>query len=353
MARQSEGAWYRKAKDGWYATVGGRKVSLGVRGKANRKAAQEAWHKLMADGPKPEPKAEAPVVRAVCDAFLTEAPARLKPKTVRIYKDEADRLTSHQLAGWLSKVKLSGTSKSITIRAVSAVFGWAVKAHLIRTNPAKDVPKPKGRSRGEEAAISEADHARLVEAATPEFGLVLRLLHATGARPGEVCRITAETFNADAGCVVLREHKMERTGKPRLVYLPADAVALLKAQAERYKSGPLLRSRTGVPWSPQAVCQAMRRLQRKTGLRSTAYGYRHGFATQALVSGVPDATVAALLGHGSTAMLHRHYSHLTAQAQAMRDALARVRGVPPTTEPNTLHDADRLKPRLPRPADSS
>ena len=59
MSRQSEGAWYRKAKDAWYATTNGRSVSLGVKGKANRKPAQEAWHRLMADGPKHRPKAKA------------------------------------------------------------------------------------------------------------------------------------------------------------------------------------------------------------------------------------------------------------------------------------------------------
>ena len=51
MARQSDGAWYRSGKDCWYVTVAGRKVSLGVRGEQNKKAAQEAWHRLMADGP--------------------------------------------------------------------------------------------------------------------------------------------------------------------------------------------------------------------------------------------------------------------------------------------------------------
>lgn len=61
-------------------------------------------------------------------------------------------------------------------------------------------------------------------------------------------------------------------------------------------------------------------------MTATAYGYRHAFATEALAAGVPDAHVAALLGHTSTAMLHRHYSHLTHQAQAMRAALERVRG---------------------------
>jgi hypothetical protein len=35
--------------------------------------------------------------------------------------------------------------------------------------------------------------------------------------------------------------------------------------------------------------------------------------------------VAELLGHSGTAMLHRHYAHLTARAKALRDALGKVR----------------------------
>jgi integrase len=69
----------------------------------------------------------------------------------------------------------------------------------------------------------------------------------------------------------------------------------------------------------------MLRLQRRLGIKATAYGFRHSFATDALANGVPDAHVAELLGHSGTAMLHKHYSHLTARAKALRDALGRVR----------------------------
>jgi integrase len=69
----------------------------------------------------------------------------------------------------------------------------------------------------------------------------------------------------------------------------------------------------------------MWRLQRKLGIRAAAYGLRHTFATDALARGVPDAQVAALLRHSGTTMLHKHYSRLTAQSQALREALGRVR----------------------------
>ena len=59
--------------------------------------------------------------------------------------------------------------------------------------------------------------------------------------------------------------------------------------------------------------------------RVAGYGYRHTYGTNTLAKGVPDATVAALLGHSSTSMLHKHYSHLTSQAGVLRNASALVR----------------------------
>jgi integrase len=55
----------------------------------------------------------------------------------------------------------------------------------------------------------------------------------------------------------------------------------------------------------------MARAQGKLALtrRPLTSGYRHTFATDALEQGVPDALVAELLGHASTAMIHRHYGH--------------------------------------------
>jgi integrase len=70
----------------------------------------------------------------------------------------------------------------------------------------------------------------------------------------------------------------------------------------------------------------VRKVRKKLGIRGAIpYAYRHGFATDALAHGVPDAQVAELLGHSGTAMLHRHYAHLGARAKALRDALGRVR----------------------------
>ena len=106
-----------------------------------------------------------------------------------------------------------------------------------------------------------------------------------------------------------------------------DAIAILNEQRAKFTTGSLLRSRKGVPWRARSITYAMQKLRKRAGVKSAiAYGYRHGFATDALAKGVPDATVAALLGHTSTAVLHANYSHLTSRARTLREAAGVVRG---------------------------
>jgi site-specific recombinase XerD len=76
----------------------------------------------------------------------------------------------------------------------------------------------------------------------------------------------------------------------------------------------------GNPWTDTAWGKAMSGLRRKLAaagvtLASTGimYGFRHAFATEMLKKGVPEAHVAGMLGHKSTAMLSKHYSHLSSE----------------------------------------
>lgn len=355
--------WYRKNRDQWCVKLNGRLRSLGVTGANSRAAANAAFAKLLAEKmwrptappAPPTPTSAAPVTssaapsaastpQTVCEVValaLESCRSRTKPATHARYKFDAEAfcaacggepatsLTPAAVAAWLHARPNNDTTKAIMLRSLSAVLGRAVALGLLPTNPARSVPRPRSRSRSASAVISPEDHAKLLAAATPQLRLVLALLHATGARPGEVCGITAENFDAANGVVVLTTHKTDRTGRPRLLFLTPEAVELLTAQRAKFPTGSLLRSTKGVPWRSRSLVQAMRKLRKKAGVpNAIAYGYRHTLATDALAKGVPDATVAALLGHTSTVVLHANYSHLTSRARTLREAAGLVRGAP-------------------------
>jgi integrase len=338
MAKPSK-PWFRASKGSWYATVGGRKLSLGVRGRENAKAAKEAWHRLMANGPKAtqKPKPE-PTVAEVIDAYLSDAESRVKPETLRGYRKflrpfsaehgqlPASALTPTICESWSRQPQWSADTRNDILGTLVAAVRWAVRSRLIATNPIAGVKRPPKTSRGASTLLTPSEHCRLLDHASPHLNLFLRVLYATGARPGEVAAITAENFDAEAGCVHLDEHKTSHKGKRRTMYLPPEAVTLLNAQRQHYGSGFLLRNGWGRQWNWRCLGEAMRRLRERAGVpHAITYGYRHTFATDALSNGVPDAQVAELLGHSGTAMLHKHYSHLGAKAQALRNALGKVR----------------------------
>jgi integrase len=338
MARPSK-PWYRAGKGTWYCTIDGKKTSLGVQGRENKRAAEEAWHRLMAGitAEKTKPKAE-PNVREIIGAFLADCEGRVKPKTLYDYRTFLDpfserhgglvptELTPTLAEAYSRKPGWSDTTRHDFLGVLAGAFRWAERARVIERTPLVGLRRPPKASRGLEVLLTTEERARLSATATPQFRLVLEVLWGTGMRPGEAAAITAENFDPDAGLVRLKDHKTAHKGKNRVVYLTPVVVGLLEVQRERFPSGPLLRNRCGRRWTGWAIVKAMQATRERAGLPGrVAYGLRHTFATDALANGVPDAQVAELLGHSGTAMLHKHYAHLTARAQVLRDALGRVR----------------------------
>jgi hypothetical protein len=69
-------------------TLGGKKISLGVQGRDSRKAAIEAWHRLMAGGTVTKlVDRDPPTVAAVIEGFLKDAEGRVKPRALAWYRD--------------------------------------------------------------------------------------------------------------------------------------------------------------------------------------------------------------------------------------------------------------------------
>jgi len=355
MRQNSEKPWYRKVKDCWYAWVNGRQISLGVKGRSNKREARDAFFRLMT-GTKPRPfqpehskspdNSVAIRVQQLAEAFLADAVRRVKPETMAVWRSALNRLADkfgerearsikpYEVEQFAAKPGLSDSTIHSILSSIVTAYRWAVRVELLDINPLSSVRKPPMGSRGAEAVLSEDEFRRLCSVASVSFKPFLMGLWLTGCRPGELSRIEVKDVDFTNGVAVLAEHKTSgKTGRPRIIFLSPEALSLFKAQVEKNPEGLLFRNKLGRGFNRYTLFKAMEAARNKASVpNAICYSMRHSFATQALANGIPDATVAALLGHSSTTMLHKHYSHLTSRADVLRAAVARVRGESESSE---------------------
>ncbi len=213
--------------------------------------------------------------------------------------------------------------------AVKRAFNWADTEGLLQPNPIKSVKKPPQRRR--DRVLSEAERKEVLGAIKDEsFREFVFAMMETGARPGEVRKVTAADVNLELGVWAFKEHKTaKRTGKPRVVYLTPAMVELTRKLAEKYPEGPLFRGpRSKRGFSRNGVRCRFRNLREKLPHLKDVISYtaRHSFATQALVRGVGIAQVAELLGHVDTSMVTEHYAHLAGNVAHMREMAKKATG---------------------------
>ena len=208
-----------------------------------------------------------------------------------------------------------------------ANYLWTVQA-FVRWGGRKDfkLHRPSKESRGAEAAISEETHRLVLKESRGDFHELCRVLWFIGCRPMEAARLQRESVDWASGTATLKQHKTKHQGKTRTLYFSTEVLGILRAQAEKHKTGFLFRGQRGEPFTVKAIVCRFIRISEKIGRPVHAYGYRHAFATRALAKGISDAQVAALMGHKSTAMVHRHYSHIAADARLLREISEKLAG---------------------------
>jgi integrase len=158
--------------------------------------------------------------------------------------------------------------------------------------------------------LSIAECRRLINAANADFRQLVQGALQTGARYGELARLTVTDFNADAGTVAVR---VSKTGKPRHVVLTDEGVAFFKQLCTGRLGAELIFTKAdGSAWlkSHQARPIAGACARAKIHPAISFHGLRHTWASNAVMNGVPLLVVAKNLGHSDTRMVEKHYGHL-------------------------------------------
>lgn len=343
--------WYRSERDGWYVKVDGKAILL-ARGKDAKADAQKAFHKLMAergDGraqPAPARLLAGQVVarylahldRRVESGDLAQtswrdADDRTKAFVARWGAFPASELVPADVDAWIrSEPSWGPTRRHDVAGAVKAAFRWAADQGVLASDPLARLTKPTRKQRRELTLTGETWKAAVGAIVSAEFRGLMEFVHATGCRPSEACRLEARHLDLSRGIAVLDGKTTARTGKPRVIPLPARIVEALRARAAQRPAGPLWSTEDGNPWCKDSINCQVRRLRTRLkragvpGAETIVAGeLRHLFATDALESGVPIATVAELLGHADTRMVSRNYGHLSDRHEHLRAAAEKVR----------------------------
>lgn len=325
--------WQRAGRTGWYATIAGRQVKLAD----SRPDAEREFYRLKMDGG----SGGGPTFGDVVNRFLPWLRTNRKPSTADQYRKLLEAMAgglNHLAASSLAVEDVEAAYRpawgSTTRRGAAVVvvcaLNRAVKMRMILKNPlAGKLELPTKKSRGREAIVSPSDFAVILEHSNDRLRDALIAIRQTGCRPGELVGLNAENVDLAAGVWVLPEHKTDADGMPRVIHLSDTAKELTRRLVEANPTGTVFRNNRNHAWTVIGLNNAMAMVRERIeakGLaiktRGVLYGLRHTFATDLLRAKVPDTHVAALLGHRSTAILHRHYSHLSGAGEVLKPHLA-------------------------------
>jgi integrase len=349
----------------------GRRKQLSRTHLGTKREAQRALAALVADVSAGKISSSATTLHELMHQWLMVVEDQLSPTSVREYRRLVDKkigpdlgklrlskVTTQRLDSYYSELTHAGGLSPASVRHVHAVLrgalGQAVKWGWIPTNPAVSASPPKIR-RKEIKPPSVAVARQLLDAADdhdPEFGALLRVLAATGARRGEVCGLRwsdldtgSRTLSINrsvasvAGGTVVKDTK---THAARRIALDADTIEILERQRTRLQhraevcelgfneDGYVFTTTAdgADPLHPDTITGAFSRIcksQEVKGIR--LHDLRHLHATQLLAAGVPVRTVSGRLGHANASTTLNVYAHfLEASDREAADVIGNLLG---------------------------
>lgn len=333
--------WFRKQTGWWYYTDdAGEQHRLSK----DKKEAHDEWHRIELTTDDVSPNAR---FDAVAESFLDWASRHREPATYEWYKRALTEICAgglgatairqmrkHLVRKWVDEHASTDSTKRAYITAIKRVISWAVDEGVIQKDPIGKLERPATGRR--EVIIDAKEYGRIVEDADRGRGKQYRRgafrnflvgLRHSGARPGEVASVEGSSFVEEAGVWILEKHKTKRkTGRDRIIYLSPCLCTLSRILKSARPTGPLFLNSEGNPWTANAIRCRMRNLREKLKLPpgTVAYALRHTFTTEGLLNGVEEHVMAELLGHSSTAMISKHYSHLGQRAQRIRQAATKA-----------------------------
>ena len=288
---------------------------------------------LIQGGRKAEEKKIVPTLAEFVPEFMTYSRTNNKPSTV--YAKEGllrshlipafgpvrlDRIGPAEIEAYKAEKLADGLEKkSITnhLTALRKLLNLAVEwGRLDRAPKVRGFPiKPTAIEDDEYLTFEETD--RFLQAAAPEWKVLLTVALRTGLRAGELLALKWQDIDLVQKQLVVRrtlwngQEGPPKGGRSRPLPLGDDVVATLKAH--RHLRGPyVFCTEKGERLTHSVIKDVVPATCRKAGLskRVTTHALRHTFASHLVMRGASLMAVKELLGHQSIEMTLR-YSHMS------------------------------------------
>lgn len=179
---------------------------------------------------------------------------------------------------------------SQAVRAVGALFAWAIENEKAKDNPAKGIKKFK--SQEHQPWPEELIEAALAD---PQVGMAVALFYFTGQRINEVVRMGWGAIEGDHMRVFV-----QKTQSPIRVAILPELMEKLKAQPK--DSVAILTNANGQPWTQSGLRQKLQAWAAARGHKVVPHGLRKNAVdslfeagcTAAEVSGITDQSLQML-----------------------------------------------------------
>jgi integrase len=240
----------------------------------------------------------------------------------------------------VAKVTGGAGTADKAVLVLRAAYSWAIEESMLTDNPAAKIKIAQAGQR--DTILNDSDEYgslfKALDRMETEHRIrrpvadAIRFIALTGARRGEVINLQWQWVDLRAGQVVLppAAHKTgNKTGKPRIIALPAQAQAIIARQPEGKPDGYVFQPAKGEgPMSlnhPWGKVRAEAKLPAGLGL----HGLRHSIATHLAMSGASNVELMEALGHKqvSTTQRYIHFAQKSRSTLAERAASVAVAGM--------------------------
>ncbi len=246
-----------------------------------------------------------------------------------------------------ARVRGGEGAAKMAIAVLKVIFNWAVRARMMTESPCRFV-KIGAFAVRETILDGAADYARLfqtLDRMEAELRIrrpvadCIRLIALTGCRRGEVSNLRWSYVDLKNGRLVLppKAHKTGRkTGKPKIIGLPAAAQAIIARQPEGGPDDcvfPPIRGGARVP----DLSHAWTKVRAEAGLPRdlVLHSLRHSVASHMAMAGSQASEIMVAMGHRqmATSQKYIHWAQSARQAVAEKAATVALAGMAAASKP--------------------